>query len=243
MSAQIVNFFADIKNFLPWASFIAGLGGSLHCVGMCGGLVTASCSNNTDIIRYQIGRLIGYLILGSIASAIGSLFNLKNLPLTISLIPPFIIGALFIYWGYQNFRGKKAEFPTPKFLSKIYQKSWSLLVARNKNFSKSFFIGFLSLLLPCGFLYAVILGTVSLTHSYQMILVMFFFWLGTLPSMVAAPSIVRTFLKPMRAKLPKTYAVSLMMVGVLTISFRAVKMYDLNKKAPNNGASIEKSCH
>jgi hypothetical protein len=57
---------------------------------------------------------------------------------------------------------------------------------------------------------------------------MFFFWLGTLPSMVLAPSIIQKFLKPLKLKLPKTYAVSLIIIGLMTISFRVVRFQEAN---------------
>ena len=108
----------QLANFMPWVSFIAGLGGSLHCVGMCGGLVTASCERSGDVFRYQFGRLIGYLFLGAIAGTVGSWINVSSFP-QISLITGVSVGLLFIYWGIQNYRGKKAELPVPKLFGKI----------------------------------------------------------------------------------------------------------------------------
>jgi sulfite exporter TauE/SafE len=57
---------------------------------------------------------------------------------------------------------------------------------------------------------------------------MFFFWLGTLPSMVLAPSIIQKFLKPLKSKLPKTYAISLIIIGLMTISFRVFRFQEAN---------------
>lgn len=208
---------------------MAGLGGSLHCVGMCGGLVTASCERSHDVVRYQIGRLLGYLLLGSVAGYIGSLLNIKSLPLEYSIMPGLLIGLLFIYWGIQNFRGLKAELPTPKFLGKLYSKLWQRLVSKNKNLTKAFFTGFISILLPCGLLYGIVLSTVALQHTSEALLSMFFFWLGTVPSMVVAPGLIQKFLKPLKKDLPKTYALSLVAIGVMTISFRVVKLNEIHK--------------
>jgi hypothetical protein len=61
---------------------------------------------------------------------------------------------------------------------------------------------------------------------------MFFFWLGTLPSMVLAPRIVQQVLRPLKAKLPKVYAVSLILIGVMTISFRVVRFQEVNAGTP-----------
>jgi sulfite exporter TauE/SafE len=215
-------------SFLPWVSFIAGLGGSLHCVGMCGGLVTATCQKSNDVARYQIGRLIGYLCLGFFAGVLGKIFTLQEANPKMTLIPGLILGGLFLFWGIQNFRGKKAEIPLPKFLNLFYTKLWKRFVYKNENASKAFFTGLISLFLPCGLLYGVVLGVATFEHSFHALFTMFFFWLGTLPSMVLAPSIIQKFLKPLKSKLPKTYAISLIIIGLMTISFRVFRFQEAN---------------
>jgi sulfite exporter TauE/SafE len=215
-------------SFLPWVSFIAGLGGSLHCVGMCGGLVTATCQKSNDVVRYQVGRLLGYLFLGFFAGALGKIFTIQEANPKMTLIPGLILGGLFLFWGIQNYRGKKAEIPLPKFLHKFYSKLWVQLVYKNENKSKAFFTGLISLFLPCGLLYGVVLGVATFEHSFHALFTMFFFWLGTLPSMVLAPSIVQKILKPLKLKLPRTYAISLILIGLMTISFRVFKFQEVN---------------
>ncbi|MEA9357643.1 sulfite exporter TauE/SafE family protein [Bacteriovorax sp. PP10] len=239
MSDLLTNF----QNFFPWVSFIAGLGGSLHCVGMCGGLVTATCDKNNDIIRYQLGRLLGYLGLGLFAGFIGSLFKFEQTSPAIAIIPGLVIGLLFLYWGIQNWRGKKAELPMPKFMGKLYSYLWKKLVYKNVNFSKSFFTGLISIFLPCGLLYGVVLGGVAVQHPLMALISMFFFWLGTVPSMVTAPHILRKILNPLRNKLPKTYGATLVLIGLLTVSFRVMAYYDLHSKAKESGIVTEHMCH
>lgn len=243
MSDHLFSLLGDVKNFIPWVSFLAGLGGSLHCVGMCGGLVTATCERSHDVMRYQVGRLIGYLALGAFAGILGSFLHWKTLPAYASVIPALMIGGLFIFWGIQNLRGKKAELPVPKFFSKIYTKLWMMFVQKNKNFTKAFFTGLISIMLPCGLLYGVVLGTVALQHTTLALTSMFFFWLGTVPSMVVAPGIIQKFLKPLKSKLPKTYAISLLTIGIMTITFRLAKLHEMQKHERMSGAVTEKSCH
>ena len=220
---------------------MAGIGGSLHCVGMCGGLVTASCDKSGDVFRYQIGRLIGYLTLGALAGFLGGYLDFKNIHPALPLIPAFSIGGLLIYWGIQNYRGKRAELPTPKIMGKLYTKLWENLVRKNKNFTKAFFTGLISIFLPCGLLYGVVLSTIALQHSYEALNSMFFFWLGTVPSMVLAPKLIQQIIKPLKSKLPKTYAISLMLIGVLTIGFRISDVYQARQSDQNHESKM--SCH
>ncbi|MDO9181106.1 MAG: sulfite exporter TauE/SafE family protein [Bacteriovorax sp.] len=250
MSALVTSLsqnFENLKTVLPWVSFIAGIGGSLHCVGMCGGLVTATCQKNTDIARYQIGRLIGYLVLGFFAGMLGKIFTLQVASPKMTLIPGLILGLLFLFWGIQNYRGKKAELPLPKFLSRVYTIMWMKFVQTNNNFSKAFFTGLLSIFLPCGLLYGIVLGIAAFEHSFHALFAMFFFWLGTLPSMILAPSIIQNFLRPMKSKLPRTYALSLIFIGLATITFRVVRFQEVNAAGINNSSQLanpsEHHCH
>lgn len=215
-------------SFLPWVSFIAGMGGSLHCVGMCGGLVTATCQKSRDVSVYQAGRLLGYLCLGFFAGVLGKIFTIQETNPKMTLVPGLILGGLFLFWGIQNLRGKKAELPLPKYLNTFYTRLWMRFIYKNENRSKAFFTGLISLFLPCGLLYGVVLGVATFEHSFHALLTMFFFWLGTLPSMILAPSIVQKILKPLKLKLPRTYAISLILIGLMTISFRVVKFQEAN---------------
>ena len=227
---------------MPWVSFVAGIGGSLHCVGMCGGLVTATCQKSSEIMRYQIGRLLGYLILGFFAGILGKIFTIQANNPKLTFIPGLMLGILFLFWGIQNFRGIKAELPLPMFLSTLYSRLWVSLVKKSDQNYKSLLIGLLSIFLPCGLLYGIVLGVAAFEHTFYAIFSMFFFWLGTLPSMVFAPTLLQKFLRPLKAKLPKSYALSLIMLGILTISYRVIRFQEINH-APLNSSETELECH
>lgn len=207
------------SEFLPLASFIAGLSGSLHCIGMCGGLVTASCHGGRDVFKYQIGRLLGYSILGSIAWLMG--YALKGVvPFQWGpLVSGLFMGILFIYWGIQSFQGKKAEVPLPDFLRKSYHFAFRKFVTKAGSF-RSFIVGFISIMLPCGLIYGLIIAALALGNYQQVLISLLFFWLGTLPAMLGAPQIVKKLLDPLKKKLPKVYAVIFIVIGVATVSGR-----------------------
>lgn len=225
----------QLNSYFPWVSLLAGLGGSLHCVGMCGGLVTATCEKSTDIFRYQIGRLLGYLLLGAIAGTMGGLLTFETAPEWLKLAPSLLVGSLFIFWGFKSYRGQKAELPLPKFLHRSYQFLW------RRVYRKAMLTGLISILLPCGLLYGVIAATVAIQNPWTAMLGMFAFWLGTLPAMVAAPSLVKRLLRPWSIYRPRTYAIALMSVGVLTIGMRAMNQLEIYRKPPAEQA--KHSCH
>ena len=249
-----------MSTFVPWISFLAGLGGSLHCIGMCGGLVSASCSQSSDIIRYQFGRLLGYLLLGLLGALIGGLISGINIPL-LSVISSVLIGSMFVLWGLEGLIGQSDKLAfMHRFSSKIgavsgklYGYLWKRLVFKNQNFSKAFFTGAVSIFLPCGLLYGIVLSQAAMVqasgHYYMIVVAMFFFWLGTLPSMVLAPNIFQKIMAPLRSKMPKVFAISLMLIGVSTISWRMLKLNDPvahaghQKPLPAPAAGEKLKCH
>ena len=219
-------------NFLPYASLIAGLSGSLHCLGMCGGLVTASCSGGKDVFKYQLGRLIGYSLMGSVAWLLG--YTVKGiLPFHWApVLSGLFMGALFIYWGIKNFQGKKAELPLPVFIRMFYQYAFRNYVSKAGAF-RSFSVGLISIMLPCGLIYGLILSALALGTYEQVMISLFFFWLGTLPAMIGAPQLIKKLLAPFRRSLPKVYAVFFIIIGVATIAGRLSYSYpeQINRKS------------
>ncbi len=68
-----------------WLAFLAGLAGSPHCVGMCGGIVTALALAGRDRsvssgrlfqLGYNLGRITTYTAMGFAAGLLGSSFSL-----------------------------------------------------------------------------------------------------------------------------------------------------------------------
>lgn len=244
----------SVLDFLPWVSLVAGLSGSLHCAGMCGGLVTASCSNGTDVVRYQFGRLAGYMVLAGIGAAIGSVLKTAYHP-ALSLFTAVMLGGFFILWGIESYLGKKTNLSS-KVSSKIgrlsgafYGKIWKRFIYKNETMTKSFFTGLASIFLPCGLLYGVVLSQAALAHSASEIahvfFSMFFFWLGTLPAMIFAPQLFKKILIPLKERLPKVFAMGLILIGLVTIGVR-VKDVDsawAGEKAGGTKTMSAPRCH
>lgn len=211
-----MDHFELIKNssmiLLPWFAFLTGLFGSPHCVAMCGGLVLSTSKTKKSVLVYQFGRLLGYLILGGIAGGLGHLFNIKNLHPAFTLIPAFVIGIIMIYLGVSSWKNKKAELPLPKSFLGFYNK-----VVPGGN---SFFVGSMSIFLPCGFLYGALIAAASFQHFAVGMLSMFFFWVGTMPAMTIGPEVFRRLFEGVFKRSGRLVGVLLVVIGLATISFR-----------------------
>ncbi len=215
-------------SLLPVVSFLLGLGGSLHCLAMCGGLVTATTQNQKEIFLYQIGRLISYSFIALLSGSLSSLINSQLKTPLFAIFPSLFIGGLLIYWGTKQIVQEFSEIPTPQFLKKLYQLFWRNFILKIHVSWRGFFVGLISIFLPCGLLYGATLGLASAEHPGRAVFSMFFFWLGTLPSMILFPKLFQKLMAPLKIKMPKLLGVVILLFGVLTVGFR---LYHFEKKS------------
>lgn len=186
---------------MTWALFLAafsmGLFGSPHCLGMCGGIVTAfglsmqhvsESKKNGLILTYHLGRLISYSLLGLIASLVGvAIFQ----SIMSNSAPRIVLGAVLVLIGL-------AMFGLPLFnqLEKFGMRFWqSLAPIRKKvfpidSFGKALFAGLLWGFLPCGLVYGALMMAIAGNNIAAGAALMFVFGLGTMPMLIAAQKTV-----------------------------------------------------
>lgn len=179
------------------AAFSAGFFGSPHCLGMCGGIVTAfglSMQNvsegkkNALILTYHLGRLISYSLLGLIAGFLGmAIFQ----PLMGNSVPRIALGAVLVLIGLSML-----GLPFFNQLEKVGMKFWQTLAPIRKkvfpidSFGKALFAGLLWGFLPCGLVYGALMMAVAAHDVASGAVMMFVFGLGTMPMLIATQKTV-----------------------------------------------------
>ena len=186
---------------MTWALFLAafsmGLFGSPHCLGMCGGIVTAfglsmqhvsDSKKNGLILTYHLGRLISYSLLGLIASLVGvAIFQ----SIMSNSAPRIVLGVVLVLIGL-------AMLGLPLFnqLEKVGMRFWqSLAPIRKKvfpidSFGKALFAGLLWGFLPCGLVYGALMMAIAGNNITTGAALMFVFGLGTMPMLIATQKTV-----------------------------------------------------
>jgi hypothetical protein len=174
-------------------AFLAGLVGSAHCLGMCGGIsgLFALHSSVRGLHRqlpmalvYNAGRLASYAILGFAVAAVGSRFA----ALTPAVGKPvrLIAGAVIILIGLQiafNFRPLG-------FLERMGAAAWSYVspiagrLLPVDNLPRALGLGLLWGLIPCGLVYSMLLVAATSPRAVDGALVMVAFGIGTTPAML-----------------------------------------------------------
>ena len=184
-------------------AFMAGLLGSGHCFGMCGGIAgslgalprVGSRSLILPGLQFNAGRLLGYALLGALAGGIlgaaGDIMALKSIGkwlrgLTALMV--LLIGLRFLL----DWRGLDL---IERSGAGLWRRILPLAVRISQRHD---WIGRLGLglcwgFLPCGLVYTVLMTAASTGSSLAGAATMFVFGLGTLPAMLgltmAAPAL------------------------------------------------------
>lgn len=179
---------------LASAALLAGLTGSVHCLGMCGGLsslyaahqAARDCSTSVSrALAYNAGRLLTYSALGAAAGFAGQGL-VARLP---AMGGPLRImaGVLIVFAGLRVLTGIRWL----GILERLGTHVWMLIkpLARPAipadTSGKALALGLFWGLLPCGMLYAVIAVSAATTSPAYGAITMLAFGLGTLPAMLA----------------------------------------------------------
>jgi sulfite exporter TauE/SafE len=195
------------------AVFAASVAGSVHCVGMCGGLMLSATGSRLKLqMAYHFARFMGYLSVGAIAGAAGeNLFSSWEWqPLQVFfatlVLTLLILSAVNLIFNL-------------KILSRISQFGigWGYRVGKwEHSIARPITIGFFTVFLPCGWLYGFVLLAVSTHQMMTGALILSVFWLGTLPAMMGS----RILLQGLFAKLgvKGSRVVSLLMILAAVVS-------------------------
>jgi len=205
---------------IPLAVFMASILGSTHCVTMCGPIAITVNNSSGYMSLYHIGRLISYLILGTLAGLLGETFLSSNSPL-ISTISIVLISIFFIYTGYKLVIGKPLEFLPSRTIASLISKpaKWSLSQSRPV---KSLTLGIVNGFLPCGWVYIFVIGAVATKSPLYSAGILFIFWLGTVPALSAFPYIYKKIFKKAPKRLTIAAGVLLIAIGLTNITLHLV---------------------
>jgi uncharacterized protein len=186
--------------------FIIGLLGGVHCISMCGGIVSAlSMQPPTQIqlrrpalllhLGYNLGRISSYVIAGALVGAVGSLGLMLNHLLPVQMTLYVFANLMLIALGLYLFGVTTPLLP----LERIGQRLWKRIQPMTKRFvpvhstSQAFLLGGLWGWLPCGLVYSILTMALLSGSSLRGATVMLAFGLGTLPNLLLAGVLLAKF--------------------------------------------------
>ncbi len=224
-------------------AFITGLLGSFHCAGMCGPIALATPTIGTTGLQkswgkllYNLGRIITYAVMGFLFGAFGLGLKLAGLQQSISIIAGVIIilTVLVQFNWLQKLAGNPFRFVKGEFIAKLFQ---------TKTYGALLIIGLLNGLLPCGFVYIGLLGSVATQHAWQGALFMVLFGLGTLPMMFGVSMLGQILTQSTRSRIHRFTPILAVVIGCIFI-LRGLNLgvpY-LSPKISENQTEVKECC-
>ena len=180
------------------ALFIFGLFSTLHCIGMCGGVVGALTFSLLPEVRenkrrlfvyvlaYNVGRITSYMVAGLIVGALGmtlmSLIGRHNA----HLIARYLTAMMMILVGLYV----AGWFPQMAKVDQLGSQLWKAIQPIGKRFMPvrspvhAFGFGMVWGWLPCGLVYSALLLTALGGNAFDGALGMLAFGAGTLPALI-----------------------------------------------------------
>ena len=209
---------------------LAGVLGSLHCVGMCGAIVVAySTAHGTGAVRpslmsslpshlvYNGGRVLSYGVIGAAAGMAGGMVgSVRSLGswvapaagvamLAAGLVMLGIIPRLNLLDGGEN-----------TWLRRLHLRSVANLLTLESLESK-FYVGLMTPFLPCGLLYAMLIRAAASGSAAEGAVTMLLFGAGIVPALVVTGLVSAYIGLRLRFLANRLAAVTILVMGVSLI--------------------------
>ena len=199
---------------------LAAAGGSLHCLGMCGGFVAGINALGTGTSRlrglcghlvYHGGRLTGYMFLGAVAGACGRLLT-SPAPFLHSLID-LVAGLFVLFTGL----GLAGFLPTGNLVQLAGAESLAGplgTLLRARRLSSALYLGLFNGFIPCPLIAAFLAQAAATGSPLPGAFTMGILVLGTAPGMILLGYL--TLSRETRGKAVQGSGLLLAVLGIMT---------------------------
>ncbi|MCW5807902.1 MAG: sulfite exporter TauE/SafE family protein, partial [Deltaproteobacteria bacterium] len=174
---------------------VASLAGSLHCLAMCGPL--AGVHGARLALAHSLGRLATYVLLGALAGGLGHALDLAGELAAVQRIAILAAGATLVVWAGAQL-AVAAGLVRTRTSGGVAFRAGLVAIRRRRPAARAWLAGALVGLLPCGWLWAFVVAAAGTGSPLTGAAVMVAFWLGSLPAMIGALTVLGPALGWMR---------------------------------------------
>lgn len=206
---------------LLWSSaFLAGLAGSGHCLGMCGGIATAmgalapaTLPRAGWSVLYHVGRIVSYAIFGTLAGSFGAaggaLFGASPYLRIATAVVIVLMGLNLTLGSASGARWLRAP---ERLGARVWRRLQPLVSARlpRRPVPRALLSGALWGWLPCGLVYSALLAATAAGSAGGGAGTMVAFGLGTVPALAG--------LSGLASRLPRLGGSRARILGLLVIA-------------------------
>ena len=215
------------------AAFVFGLLGGAHCIGMCGGIMSALTFAVPPSMRqpgrlaglllgYNLGRITSYMIAGALVALLGSVLNhaLDGIALVLRILAAvmLILMALYIANWWKGLLRVEA----------LGRSLWRRIEPLGRGLMpvvkvpQAFALGSIWGWMPCGLIYSMLAWSLAVAEPLRAATMMGAFGLGTLPVVLATGMAARRVSLWIRHPATRTLA------ALLIIAFAVWQLWHLH---------------
>lgn len=181
-------------------------------------------TNDNSMLRahvlYNGGRLLSYLLLGTIAGAIGSQVSNLGAFAGLQQTAAVVAALLMILWAISTLATQRGVRINALRAPESWQRALGSILYKVREQSpaiRALITGLLTTILPCGWLYVFVATAGGTGNVLSAMLLMFVFWLGTLPALVAVGLGAQKVFGRFRKQLPSVSAAIVLVMGLLSL--------------------------
>jgi sulfite exporter TauE/SafE len=209
---------------------VASLAGSLHCLAMCGPLAGVHGARLAAV--HSLGRLVTYVILGALAGGLGHALDLAGELAAIQRIAIVVAGVVLVAWATVQLGVALGWWRTRASGGTAF-RAGLVAIRRRRPAARAWLAGALVGLLPCGWLWAFVVAAAGTGSPLTGAAVMVAFWIGSLPAMIGALTVLAPALGWLRARMPIVTALALLALGLGTLALRWMDAGEAQVAAPH----------
>ena len=205
------------------AAFVLGLLGGGHCIGMCGGIVSAlsigsggnrfSLRNLAILLGYNLGRILSYTVIGLLMGTLGWYiggFN-REASMVLRVIAGVMMVAMGLYLAGWWLGLTALERAGHRLWKRIQPSTQSMLPITSP--IKAIAVGAVWGWLPCGLVYSTLIWAAASSDAIRSALLMMAFGFGTLPVLLVTGLLAKQMQTLLQSTLFRSGA------GILVILF------------------------
>ncbi|SJN10160.1 Heavy-metal-associated domain (N-terminus) and membrane-bounded cytochrome biogenesis cycZ-like domain, possible membrane copper tolerance protein [Halomonas citrativorans] len=216
------------------AAFVFGLMGGAHCIGMCGGVMSAltfaippsmrsSARMGGLLLSYNLGRILSYMTAGALVAALGTVLSpsllARQLLQGVAALMLILMALYIANWWKGLLRVEAVGRRLWRHLEPLGRRLMPVV-----HFPQAFALGALWGWLPCGLVYSMLAWSLATAQPLLGALLMGAFGLGTLPALLATGLAARKLNHLIRHPATRTIA-ALVIIGFAVWQLWSLSMH------------------
>lgn len=224
-----------------------GLASWLHCVGMCGPLMSIFVGRNEQgsaasnaLVLHHIGRISTYVILGLLVGAASDALRIVVLGSTVSIVS----GSLLLLLAVVQIFGGHVSVPGP--LARVMRRVGVHITRTSAKLpvARPLVMGIVNGLLPCGVSLSAVIASATIPDLPLRMIFLASFGIVTLPALIGIGNILRRLATAWQPRLQTTLAYVMLAVGMVVL-LRGLSLdvpYVSPKLIASDGAHVHNGC-